>query len=269
MHLTILGSGDITGIPVHGCLCILCRQARAVRHLRRLPGCLELESHGERLLIDAGIAELGRRLSQDPVETVLLTSWHPARWLGLVPVHLGNGRETGILGPQHDEGGPWLLRQPGRLLTHAVLKPGVETLAGRFRILPLSLDDGLNAHHERQLAYCIRDGEQRLAYIPAVAGYDPHTVQAINDWQPDAVVTACPASGSPRLRLEKIQQLHEQLGCPALLLTGLDHHMDQWLQSNNPSLPDGFRIARDQQKLETHYLAEYQRLARTEPELHT
>lgn len=264
MHLTVLGSGDITGTPVHGCHCILCRQARAVRHLRRRPGCLQLENQGERLLINAGIADLGRRLSQDPVDAVVLTSWHPARWQGLIPVHMGKGREIGVFGPEKAEGEPWLLHQPGRLNTRAALRPDQETLIGRFRVLPFAPDMTPGAHHECRLAYGIRDGEERLVYLPAFARHDSKVIEAIRDWQADVVVAACPTSGSPSSRLAQLQRLHEQLAYPALLLIGLEHHMDLWLQSNDISLPDGIRLVADQQRLETRYLTEYARLAMPE-----
>lgn len=261
MHLTVLGSGDLAGIPVHGCLCTLCRQARAVRHLRRLPGCLQLESHGERLLIDAGIADLGKRLWQDPASVIVLTSWHPPRWHGLIPVHLGNGPEISVFGPASTGREPWLSQHPGRLTARAELRPGQETLAGRFRILGFALDPAPDPNDQRQLAYGIRDGEQRLAYLPGLDRYDSDAAVAIAAWQPDVVVAGCPTQGSPRQRLEALKGLHKLMGQPVMLLTGLDHHMDHWLASHDRALPDGIRLAHDQQRLETGYLAEYQRLS--------
>jgi hypothetical protein len=265
MHLTVFGSGDGTGIPVHGCFCTLCRQARAIRHLRRLPSCLQVQNQGQRLLIDAGIADLDRRLSQDPVDAVLLSGWSPVRWHGLIPIHLGSGPETTVFGPRQPAAELWLSQQPGRLIPRAELLPGKETLIGRFRILPFALNPNQNTNSQTELAYGIRDGEERLAWLPAQTCLNREAITTINDWQPDVVVAACPIGGSPRHRLEQVKYLHEQLGRPALLLTGLDHHMDRWLQSHTPQLPDGIRLAQDQQRLETGYLAEYRRLAARDP----
>jgi phosphoribosyl 1,2-cyclic phosphate phosphodiesterase len=256
MQLTVVGSADDAGIPVHGCLCTLCRQARAVRHLRRKPFTLLLQHQGEQLLLDAGAGDIERQLLQEPVDAVLLSSWEPPNWRGLLPVHLGAGPETPVLGPARPDQDIWFQRQPGRLLAHPVLEAGRETLAGRFRIHSFDLGDDAGS-----LAYGIRNGEHRLVYLPRYATYDDLSLQPVARWQPDAVIIACPPEGSPKQRLDTLQALHARLGQAVLLVTGLDHHMDQWLRQQSPELPPSICITHDDQRLATAYLAEYRRLA--------
>lgn len=260
MQLTLIGSADDAGIPVHGCLCKLCRQARAVRHLRRRPRTLLLQSQGESLLVDAGTPDLDRRLMQAPVENVLLSDWRPTSWHGLLPVHLGTGTDTTVFGPLQPPLANGLAQQDGQLLLEAILQPGHEVLAGRFRILPFSLGE-VSGEEQTILAYGIRDGEQRLLYLPGLQDYDAEVVGTMAAWRPDAVVAACPGKGTPAQRLEQLGSLYATLGQVPMLITGIDHHMDTWLQAHQPPLPDGIRIAEDNLRLTTSYLAEYRRLS--------
>jgi len=100
MQLILTGSADAAGIPVPGCVCTLCRQARAVRHLRRRPTGLVLQDGTERLLTEAGAADLGRSDWLEPPHAVLLSSWEPPHWAGLVRLHLGKGAGLPVFGPQ-------------------------------------------------------------------------------------------------------------------------------------------------------------------------
>lgn len=262
MQLTVIGSADDAGIPVHGCLCKLCRQARAVRHLRRRPRTLLLQSQGESLLVDAGTPDLDRRLMQAPVENVLLSDWRPASWHGLLPVHLGSATDTTVFGPLPSPVSHCLSQQDGQLRLAATLQPGQETLAGRFCILPFSLGE-TSSGEQTTLAYGIRDGEHRLLYLPGRQHYDNEIVATLAAWRADAVVAGCPLMGSPSQRLEQLGQLYAALGQIPMLITAIDHHMDSWLQARQPELPDGIRLAEDGLRLTTSYLAEYRRLSLT------
>lgn len=260
MQLTVIGSADDAGIPVHGCLCKLCRQARAVRHLRRRPRTLLLQSHGESLLVDAGAADLDRRLMQAPVDHVLLSDWQPASWHGLLPVHLGIGTDTAVYGPLQPPGSNALAQQDGQLQLNPTLRPGQEMPAGRFRILPFGLDRA-NGEFPAALAYGIRDGEHRLLYLPGLPHDDHAALDTMAAWHPDTVVACCPGKGAPARRLELIGQLFARLGQVPLLITAIDHRMDSWLQAHQPPLPDGIRISQDGLRLTTTYLTEYRRLS--------
>ena len=255
MRLTLNGSGDAAGIPVHGCDCSLCRQARAVRHLRRRPTCLTLQEGNERLLIEAGNADLARNDWLESPTAVLLCSWAPPHWTGLVRLHLGRGAALPVFGPGDSASPSWLSHTPGQLTVQATLQPEHETPIGRFRVHAFAL-----AADPELLAYGIACGEQRLAYIPATSQIDPSDAQAIAAWQPQVVVLGSPTQGRPEQRLAAVRDLHQQLDRPTLLLTGIDHHLDQWLQSHAEPLPTGVRVAQDEQRLDMAYLNEYRRL---------
>lgn len=255
MNLTLIGSGDMAGIPVHGCACALCRQARAVRHLRRRPTCLDLNESGERLLVDAGNADLARNDWTETPSAVLVCSWAPPHWTGLVRLHLGRGPALPVFGPRDSECPPWLTRTAGQLVVQPVLTPGQETVVGRFHVRPFALEGDPHL-----LGYGIASGEQRLAYVPATATVSEADAAPIAAWEPQAVVLGCPAAGHAEQRLTTVRRLHELLGRPTLLLTGIDHHLDQWLQRHDDMLPSGIRVARDDQRLDMTYLNEYRRL---------
>jgi phosphoribosyl 1,2-cyclic phosphate phosphodiesterase len=255
MRLTITGSADGAGIPVQGCGCTLCRQARAVRHLRRRPTCLSVQDGGEHLLIEAGLADLGRGDWSDAPTAVLLSSWEPPNWTGLVRMHLGKGPALPVFGPQRDASDCWLVRHPGRLQIDARLTPDHETVVGRFRVHPFRISDS-----STELGYGISCGEQRLAYIPLSDNMTGKQVASIQQWRPQAVVLGCPSQGRPEQRLEAAARLHRELDQPALLLVGIDHHLDQWLSQYAGPLPDGMRATRDDQRVDMAYLNEYRRL---------
>jgi phosphoribosyl 1,2-cyclic phosphate phosphodiesterase len=255
MRLTITGSADPAGIPVQGCGCTLCRQARAVRHLRRSPTCLTVREGGEQLLVEAGGRELGRGDWTDAPTAILLSSWEAPNWTGLVGMHLGKGPAVSVFGPRRSAGDCWLARHHGRLEAHAVLSPEAETLVGRFRVRPFGIGDA-----PELLGYGISAGEQRLAYLPSAQGITAEQARTIAEWRPQAAVVGCPTRGRPEQRLREAIGLHTALGRPALLLAGIDHYLDQWLSQHADPLPDGVRAARDGQRLEMAYLNEYRRL---------
>lgn len=254
MRLTIIGSADAAGIPVQGCGCTLCRQARAVRHLRRRPSCLAVHEGGEQLLIEAGPTVPAHGDWDQAPTAVLLSSWEAPSWTGLVRLHLGKGPALPVFGPRHHTD-CWLARTPGRLAVQAELTPEGEAVIGRFRVRAFAIgrDPGL-------LGYGISCGEQRLAYVPVADAIAAERAVAIARWRPQTVVLGCPARGRPEQRLEAVIRLHEQLGLPALLLVGIDHHLDQWLNQYAGPLPDGIRVGQDAQRLDMAYLNEYRRL---------
>lgn len=255
MQLNLIGSADAAGIPVPGCACTLCRQARAVRHLRRRPSCLNLQDANEQLLIEAGATDFGRSDWLEPPNAVLLSSWEPPHWAGLVRLHLGKGTALPVFGPCQSASASWLARTPGRLSVQAVLEPGKETVVGRFRIMPFAI-----GQHADLLAYGISCGAQRLVYIPVTGAISAAETRLIGLWRPQAVVLGCPSLGRPDERLVAVTELHAQLGHPTLLLTGIDHHLDQWLSRYAAPLPDGIRAGMDDQRLDMAYLNEYRRL---------
>lgn len=255
MNLSLLGSGDMAGIPVHGCACALCRQARAVRHLRRRPTCLDVKEGGERLLVEAGNADLARNDWLETPAAVLLCSWAPPHWTGLVRLHLGRGPALPVFGPRNDECPTWLSRTPGQLTVQPVLEPGHETTVGRFQIRPFTITTSPGL-----LGYGIACGEQRLSYIPAAAALTAEDADRLAAWAPQAVVLGCPTQGHAEQRIAALHRLHDQLGRPTVLLCGIDHHLDQWLQRHGDALAPGIRVARDDQRLDMAYLNEYRRL---------
>lgn len=255
MHLIIGGSGDAAGIPVDGCHCALCRQARAVRHLRRNPTSLLVQDGADRLLILAGSPDRTRRDWQDPPQAVLLCDWQIPHWAGLIGVHLGAGPETPVLGPATD-GTSWLQSAPGRLSVRDCLRDGVPVPVGRFQVHAFALPE-----QAPSVALGLTCGEQRLLYLPWLDTIDKGLITRLRDWKPQAVVMDCPGSGRAEARVHHLLDWQAQLAHPAILLTGIDHHLDRWLQRHGDTLPPDVRVAHDEQRVELAYLREHRRLA--------
>ncbi len=255
VRLTINGSGDAAGIPVHGCPCTLCRQARAVRHIRRRPTSLVLQDNGDMLVIQAPTADTTRHDWDAPPTAVLLCDWTPPSWAGLIGLDLGAGPALPVLGPAAHEGEPWLTQSPGRAQARAELTDGQEVALGRFRVHPFTLDDTATT-----LALGVISGEQRLLYLPHTTHLPVATLERLRAWQPQVVVANCPGTGRADARLRQAVDWHERLAQPSLILTGIDHRLDQWLQNQTTSLPTGIRIGHDDERLDLAYLNEYRRL---------
>lgn len=254
MRVIVGGSGDAAGIPVHGCHCALCRQARAVRHLRRNPTSLTVQDGNDRLLILAGSPERTRRDWQEPPLAVLLCDWQAPHWAGLIGVHLGAGTEIPVLGPAGGTG--WLQSSPGRLSVRDSLRDGTTVPVGRFQIHPFALSGDTSA-----VALGLTCGEQRLLYLPWRPALDEDLAARLRAWRAQAVVMDCPGSGRAEARIRQLLAWHEQLAHPAILLTAIDHHLDHWLQRHGDTLPITIRVAHDDQRVELAYLREHRRLA--------
>lgn len=255
MHITLSGTGDAAGVPVHGCRCQLCRQARAVRHLRRRPTSLRIQEGNTQLLVEAGTRELVQQDWLESPDAVLLCSWQPEHWAGLIPLHLGAGTSIPVYGPVTQLTETWLATTAGQLTAHPSLTAGHTALVGRLQIQPFALDTT-----GQLLAYGIVSGEQRLAYLPSSPLLDGNDLIDLAAWQPQAIIMSCPSTGRPADRVTQIINLHQQLGRPTLLLTGIDHHLDTWLAHYAPPLPPGIRATRDDQRIDVSYLNEYRRL---------
>lgn len=257
VRLTLCGSGDAAGVPVHGCQCTVCRQARAVRHVRRRPTCLALQEGADELVIQAPTAEATRHGWDKSATAVLLCDWTPPSWAGLIRPHLGAGAELPVLGPAAVSTPPWLTQALGRTQARAVLVDGEEVAMGRFRVHPFALDEGSTT-----LALGVVSGEQRLLYLPRTAHLPNRLLERMRTWQPQVVIADFPGTGAADRRLAEALSWHEQLGQPALILTGVDHQVDHWLHSQTTALPAGIRVAHDDERLDLAYLNEHRRLDR-------
>ncbi|MHA5867786.1 MBL fold metallo-hydrolase, partial [Pseudomonas aeruginosa] len=91
MRLTLLGTGDARQVPVYGCDCPACRNARADAGLRRRPCSALLECAGQRWLIDSGLVDLCERFPPHSLDGILQTHYHADHAQGLLHLRWGQG----------------------------------------------------------------------------------------------------------------------------------------------------------------------------------
>ncbi len=115
MRLTLLGTGDARQVPVYGCDCPACRNARADAGLRRRPCSALLECAGQRWLIDSGLVDLCERFPPHSLDGILQTHYHADHAQGLLHLRWGQGLVIPVHGPADPEGLADLYKHPGIL----------------------------------------------------------------------------------------------------------------------------------------------------------
>jgi phosphoribosyl 1,2-cyclic phosphate phosphodiesterase len=244
MRLTLLGTGAAGGVPLYGCACVACTLARAVVDCRRQPCCALLQADNQRILIDAGLMDLGDRFPAGTLEGVLLTHYHPDHVQGLFHLRWGVGETIDVFGPPDSEGCADLYRNPGLLRFHRLSKFEPFRL-GDIVVTPVPL-----IHSKPTLGYCFERQGQRLAYLTDTCGLPPATLAFLSTWQPQTLVLDCTHPPRPEpLRnhndLTTALSLGKTIGEPALVLTHIGHALDVWLLGQPDALPESCTLARD------------------------
>lgn len=106
MRLTLLGTGDARQVPVYGCDCPACRNARADAGLRRRPCSALLECAGQRWLIDSGLVDLCERFPPHSLDGILQTHYHADHAQGLLHLRWGQGLVIPVHGPADPRASP-------------------------------------------------------------------------------------------------------------------------------------------------------------------
>lgn len=84
LTLTLLGTADAAGIPVHGCDAPACAEARRYPWLRRLQSCVLVKSAQAHILLDMGNEAHMQRLYDVPLDAVFVTHLHIDHVAGLI-----------------------------------------------------------------------------------------------------------------------------------------------------------------------------------------
>jgi phosphoribosyl 1,2-cyclic phosphate phosphodiesterase len=245
MRITLLGTGDAQGVPLHGCACPACVRARNLPEFRRGPASALLEQGGARLLLDAGLTDLGERFPPDTLQAVLLTHFHPDHVQGLFHYRWGLGSPIPVYAPRDGEGCADLYRNHG-LLEFRQIAPFTSVAIGGLSLTPLPL-----IHSRPTLGWACEDAEGgRFAYLTDTAGLPAETEAFLRFWRPQALVLDCthaPRSDPYRNHNDLIRALAIGKALPpcALWLTHVSHQLDAWLLENPAALPADAAMARD------------------------
>ncbi len=243
MRLTFLGTGAAGGVPLWGCGCAGCARARFdLSHVRR-PNCALLEAGQTRLLLDAGVMDVGERFPPGTLSAILVTHFHVDHVQGLFHLRWGMG-ELDVFAPHDSEGCADLYKSPGLLrLTH-ISKFGAFQV-GDVTVTPVPL-----VHSKPTLGYCIEHAGARLAYLSDCCDLPPATAAFLSEWQPHTICLDCtypPGTAEPRnhFDLPGAIELGNNYPNSDIMLMHIGHRLDEWLMTRTDELPQRMLIAHD------------------------
>jgi phosphoribosyl 1,2-cyclic phosphate phosphodiesterase len=244
VRVTFLGTGAAGGVPLYGCDCVACVRARSIAAFRRLPCSALVEDGTTRILLDAGLTDLGERFSPGSLSSILLTHYHPDHVQGLLHLRWGLGESITVHGPPDSEGCADLYKNPG-LLNFRTLAKFEPFEIGTLRITPLPL-----IHSKPTFGYAFEsDAGQRFAYLTDTIGLPPRTEEFLRGWEPHGLALDCshPPQAAPKNHNDwtRALELIEGIRPQQAWLTHVSHLLDAWLCNRHLALSPGIHVARD------------------------
>lgn len=249
--LTLLGTGNVQGSPVYGCLCDACERARCEPKYRRRLCSAMLQVAGHTLLIDANRSDLCELFAANSISAILLTHYHMDHVQSLFQLRWSKVAPIPVYQPNDDKGCDDLFKHPGIL----AFQPANEM--GREFCLP-SLPDlritALALNHSKPCnGYLFNYSNATLAYLTDTCELPKATWQALHKARPQYIVIDC--SFAPGVvdnnhnNLTQVLAMAKALPQSHWLLTHIGHDLDAYLMQHTPSLPDNITIARDEMTL--------------------
>ena len=243
MRLTLLGTGAAAGLPVYGCECDVCKNARGKPEFRRGPCSALLEFDGRQCLIDAGHHNLTESFPPGSLDSILLTHFHPDHVQGLFHLRWGENCHIPVYTPPDSQGCADLYKHPG-ILEFRSCKKFLSFSLGELRVTPVPL-----IHSKPTFGYCFEYGRKRFAYLTDTKGLPPATTDFLKSQALDLLVIDC--TYSPDEMLPGHNNLHDVFDidsklCPSqIVLTHIGHDMDVWLTQDGCRLPSSYAVAKD------------------------
>jgi len=245
MQLTLLGTGDVRQVPVYGCACRACHNARQNPALRRKPCSALLESGDLRMLLDGGLTDLCERFQPGQLSGILLTHYHMDHIQGLFHLRWGMKDHIPVYGPEDSGAGGDLKKHPGIL----------DFLPPLTAFEPFSPQAGLSItpipmqHSKPTFGYLFEQGDKRIAYLTDTVGLPEESEVFLKQFELDVLVidTSVPPQPKPPSNHNDLNLsivIFEALKPKKMVMTHLGHEMDTWLLENE--LPYGeIHIGRD------------------------
>ncbi|OTG88535.1 phosphonate metabolism protein PhnP [Acinetobacter sp. ANC 3813] len=246
MKFTFLGTGDAGGVPLYGCQCAACQQARTHSHLRRSASCALIETAHTRVLIDAGITDLTERFPAGSLSAILLTHFHPDHVQGLFHLRWGIGESIDVFAPPDPIGCADLYKNHGLLAFQQIQR------FESFNVGDLSITALPLIHSKLTFGYFIETPQgHNIAYLTDTLGLPPETAAFLAQKNIQHLILDCSHpphySGRNHNNLMDVIEIAEQVKPQSTWITHLSHDMDLWLLDHN--LPDHIYIGFDQKSI--------------------
>jgi phosphoribosyl 1,2-cyclic phosphate phosphodiesterase len=247
LRLTVLGSGDASGMPRPDCRdpACACARARLGAGPRRGNSCALIEAGGVRLAIDTGA---GRQACA----ALLLTHYHPDH-AGRAPAFADPAAPLPCYGPEDGLGEPGPPRTetcpqpalPG--LAFTPVRPFATFAIGPLRCTPLPLN-----HPIPVLGWAIEHGGRRLAWLTDTYGIPARSLEWLAAHPCDLLALDTTfAPGVARAPIKGHGDLPVSLaaiaasGAARALLIHVGHGCQTWLDLNPGNLPGNVAVGQD------------------------
>lgn len=244
LDIEITGTGNAGQIPVWGCHCKACEQARADHRFRRRAATLALHSAEGTTLIDAGLTDLAERYPFNQLNRVVLTHYHMDHVQGLFHLRWSERPEKlSVFGPDDPVGTDDLYKHPGVFNIETPLTAFKPLQCEGFTLTPVPLN-----HSRPTFGYLIQGDHLQVAYLTDTVGLPAETERFLQNKSLDVLILDCsepPCLQTPRnhndlnMALATIGSLQPK----QTLLTHISHHFQCWLMDN--PLPESVTTAHD------------------------
>ena len=222
MWVLFIGTGASEGVPVYGCGCDACREARRSPVGRRRPSSLLVfDEDYEALVVDMGTDHAVRVIDYMEVDlkAVLLTHWHHDHYVGLYMARWMNKR-TPLYAPG-ERRDPMLIGSPGSLEPR-IIAPWTRIEAGAYTVEALPLSHGIETY-----GYLIRRGGASLAVLFDTYGLPEETRRRLAGEKPGlAIIDATFPPGTPMHMHNDVDtaiKMGEEIGAGRIVLTHISH----------------------------------------------
>ena len=243
MQLTLLGTGNATGMPLYGCSCDYCAKALKDRSLQRGPCSAMLEVNGKRYLIDAGQVNLHERFPAGSIDGIFVTHFHPDHVQGLFHLRWGVNQSIPVYCPPDSEGCADLYKHSG-ILDFLPQKKFQSFVVDDVQVTPLPL-----IHSKVTFGFLFENKNNRIAYLTDTKGLPPKTQHLLANQPLDLMVIDCSFIPGSEKRghnnFDDVVSIVDAVQPKTTVLTHIGHDMDIWLNTHYQQLPTNVLVGRD------------------------
>ncbi|MGX9521138.1 phosphonate metabolism protein PhnP [Vibrio mediterranei] len=253
MKLVMLGTGNSAMVPVWGCDCEICAEARLDRTLRREKSSAYVEHNGRKLLLDANAPDFLDRFPPGSIDKILLTHFHMDHVHSLFDLRWGKGVLIPVHAPEDEQGCDDLYKYPGVLDFSQRSLPFQSFIWQGITVTPLPLN-----HSRPCVGYAFELNGHCIAYLTDTNGLPEATTQWLKQRTVDWIVTDCsfPPVECEHTRLSnnhndiyQVQNIAEQCQPERIGLIHLGHNVLLWAKRHPQCFSDSFQLLHDGQEI--------------------